>query len=257
MPNKPSGDQIIVALLAAAGLGMATQLDINVAEGHTTSTGHLTYIHRNNDRWYNYDFTQQNHSSQSVDWAVNLIFQNGGEVDKVKDDLYWGPVGCDNPLLGYVCLPGDTPCGSQMNMMLNDNDGPGEHWDADRGTKNPNHGCCDIPGHELEFVHARIYAPTNDDQFDTLGKGYYVIATSHKDFECINAIEHDTGGSAQSEEAEEELATRAENVLPGNNNVIQDLVPLDNAEGWPIPRPDGSDEWHNDGKASLINCAQC
>jgi hypothetical protein len=131
---------------------------------HAATTGNLTKLYFSSDWFWNYDFTSQSVSSSGVDWDVQLLFWNNARINSVKN----------NPALSDYYAYG----GAKYARM---NDGAGAVWDQDDGPKTAWAGCVN------DTRHFRIYADGpgvgGDDRLYSTGVGYWVFATTHKDFD--------------------------------------------------------------------------
>lgn len=191
------------------------------------------------DKFSNYDFLDETYSRTNVDWAVDLIFAHGGDINRVKNQL-------DDPFSESrtrVDPPGAEPVDigpSPKYMFLRDHPGIDSwEWDSDAGRKT--HLC--QTEDEPNVFHYRIYAPRDTDHFFNQKWGNYSVATAHIDHnECT------TGWFGKSETAERMVAYHSTRVFE-NGRVFPDKVWLRNPElsskvvHW----------WLNDGKATFIN----
>ena len=160
-------------ILAAAAVGLALPITagVSVAQGWTAHD-YQRLVVDGSDRFGNFDLTNRtspaNHSNPSnADWAVDYIFWNNAEIDKVKDVL--------------------TGFNSDAGLMnAEQQDGSYVAWDEDRGKKNP-HGSCG-GGDGPSDYHMRFYADPTDDRMYSPSWGYWIFASSHKDLNegCYN-----------------------------------------------------------------------
>lgn len=206
---------IVVGLLAGVVLGDRVN---SLAEAATASNLKLLGIVE--DRFWNYDFDSQTVSSTKVDWAMSMLFWNNAEVDKVKD-IYRS----DYPFGG----------GAKYAYL---NDGSGYVWDSDGGKK-------DIycPSYQAEARHMRLYADS-DDHLYNVSWGYYVLGSTHKDWqECWPFPSH----FGWSEETEGMFVNYALNRgYSGSHD-------WGNFYNYEAPRWEGNHYWDNNGFASQIN----
>lgn len=195
-------------------------LSIQQPQARAASTGNLRLMTLNEDTMYNYDFDANRVSSSGVDWPITMMFTGNAEVDKVKQRL-----------VTYLRWYGDSPTGK--NMLVND--GAGTSWDSDGGVKDIS---CPLSGQSSR--HLRLYAPSNTDRFYNVRFGYYVIGSTHRDFNECPPIGTRFDGS----EAVESFIT---NGLPytkyPNARNFYNYEPL---------RAEGNHTWQNSGFASEV-----
>lgn len=129
------------------------------------SLNQRNYLGNFGDAFWNYDYTGYGGNREgNVDWAVQFMFKNKAEIDKVKQNLN----------RSYFTSAG----GLKMAEM---DEGIGWFEDEDRGRKR-NPGC---PGYN---IHYRVYAEPGYDQsnpnVDTMYNpywGFWIMATTHYD----------------------------------------------------------------------------
>jgi hypothetical protein len=228
-------------LAAAAGLsvGLQTQaLPGGAATPQDLSNPRAIFI--GDDWYYNYDFGSAAYNRNNADWAINMLFINQAEVDRVKD-MYWGTTYDNSRMYNYVS---DGNNGGPYSGKT------GSGWDQDAGTKDPDYINCLDP--DMDFKHMRLYADSpsaGDDHLYNTSYGFYVIGSTHWD---INECQKYLGGytvSGWSENAEGVMAERARQ--NGASSVYEDEIWLQNYES---PRYDSGDQhfWDNDGWATLV-----
>jgi hypothetical protein len=203
------------ALVLALVIGPA----FNRADG--ASTSNLKQIRIKNDAFLNYDFTEENHSKNKVDWPITVVFWNG--VDNVDD-------------IKLLFRDRFHATGSPMNSYLNN--GAGWKWDSDKGRKE---NLCSLG----DSAHYRIYAPGGEDRFYNTAWGYYAIASTHFDHNECTGVNEWFGLSTK---AEARLADEAENIL-GKRDVRRNSLAFGNAEP---ERVEGDHHWRNEGQATTI-----
>ncbi len=129
-------------------------------------------------QFLNYDFTEENHSRQKVDWGVDLIFSNHSTVNTDKAILH-----------RYL------PHGSKAKQHAYMDDGTGWEWDQDGGVKQ----------HTLEpfgnAVHIRIYGPPKsrerEEHLFARTWGFYNFGTAHIDHEEGNFLGNEWSGYSE------------------------------------------------------------
>lgn len=195
-----------------SGLLMVPNL---VMAGHSASS--LTLLTIREDTFWNYDFVNPGVvASDNVDWPVTMLFWNNADTIYVKAN-YW-PIG-----------------GAFMYLLLND--GQGDYWSSDRGTKS--NLCLDVG----DVYHMRVYA-NQDFRSYNLDWSFYILGTTH-----IDHNECGTGKwSGESELAEDEFARLAKQKW-GVNAVAEDWASFFNFEQW---RQRGSHIVHNNGFATAV-----
>ena len=206
-----------------AGLALATVL-VASASAHRASYGNLRTIYKGDDRFRNYDFLCGNDSKcvayNNVDWAIDFLFTNNAEIDKVKRGI------------GYCCV------GSPMYGRLHGGPETGTFvFDSDRGVKD---SWCPIG----DGYHLRLYADADDRLYNT-SWGYWVFGSAHIDHaECGG----DATWSGMNEAAENIFSGRAANAW-GSYRVFKNHYWLANSE--PL-RFDRGDYWWNNGYATRV-----
>jgi hypothetical protein len=215
--------RIVIAFVAltavSAVVGVARQAG-------AATTSHLTLMSLREDRWRNYDFTEQTVSSARVDWAVSLVFYNNATINRVKSHL-------GNEY---------DQTGSRQNGRLSDNVNNGYVWDQDGGRKTTL--CPGGPGQPDEARHYRIYAD-GDDRMYNLDWGYWVFGSDHYD------IEECPGGApawfGYSETAEGWITWRWRQ---NGRAAFDDWSWFFNPEPY---RVEGDHIWENNGYASALH----
>lgn len=207
------------------GLALATAL-AGSANAHRASYGNLRTIAKGDDQFRNYDFKCGDEQlkcvrADNVDWAIDFLFTNNAEVDKVKGGI------------AYCCF-GDPMYGRLYG-------GPETSWkfvfDGDRGSKD---SWCPIG----DGYHMRLYADGDDRLYNT-SWGYWIFGSAHIDHaECGG----DAPWSGMNETAENIFSGRAASAW-GSYRVFKNNYWLANAE--PL-RFDGGDYWWNSGYATRV-----
>lgn len=240
--NSPTARTIRILAATLGTLILLTVWTSDAAFGW--STRHLSAVKIRGDVFFNYDFDPKDKNAPSasgdqVDWAVDFIFWNNAEVDKVKNGLR---------------AAGDLDqIGGAMYESVSDG-GP-DYWDTDKGIKDTK--CPGLPTQPSIARHMRIYADPSeqggDNRLYNIDWGYYVIATSHFDYrECsTNGIRW----SGRSERAENRIANTARAAW-GSSRVAEDDLPLGNPEPWRVqgnPMRKLAHIWANDGNATVVD----
>lgn len=220
--TKKSGVKLrgcLAVAIWALALALAVGPAFNRADG--ASTEKLRQIHIKNDAFLNFDFTEENHAKNKVDWPITVVFWNGAtSIDKVK---------------GILGKRFDKE-GSRLRAYLNN--GAGWQWDGDRGRKEDQ---CSIG----DSAHYRIYAPSGQDYFFNSAWGFYAIASTHLDHNECAVVDKWSGLSTK---AERFVASEAENIL-GKKDVHRNVLPFGNAE---LEHVEGDHHWKNEGDATTI-----
>lgn len=193
---------------------------------HAATTSNLTLLSLREDRWRNYDFTEQTVSSARVDWAVSLMFYNNATINRVKSHL-----GNEYDQVG-----------SSQNGRLSDNVNSGYVWDTDGGRKTTL--CPGGPGQPNEARHYRVYAD-GDDRMYNLDWGYWVFGSDHYDIdECPGG---DPAWFGYSENAEGWITWRWRQ---NGRAAFDDWSWFYNPEPY---RVEGDHIWENNGYASALH----
>ncbi len=214
---------LFIAVLVVLAVPMNTQL---VLADHEATN--VSYISIDGDRFYNWDFQDdQEVSASNVDWPVTMVFWNDAEIDLVKGMYYGTPI-----------------FASWMHARLMDN---GTWvWDRDRGTKSID---CPVLA---TADHLRLYADSNDQMYN-ISWGYYVLGTTHQDYnECNFWGAHWSG---KSESAEENLADFVQSRYSGCGVwVDHDWADFANAESYEyVSSSTGPDHIKdNNGRATAV-----
>ena len=204
------------------GTTIAALLALSLTPVLANTATHFKLKHVDEDSFYNYDFCNENAAYNNVDWAVDMIFWDNADVDKVKN-IYWG------------CA------GAAVWKHFKLDDGGSWEWDKDRGTKH-------LDGH---YLHMRVYAPHPGgyephpelDRFYNDTWGYYVLGTCHWDeFPEIPGV----SWHGYSESAEGEFCEIAEDA---GYTVDEDAYDMENYEA---SRWEGTSFWNNGGHASKV-----
>jgi hypothetical protein len=214
-------------ILVALAVLLAVSAVAGVARyAHAASTSNLALLSLREDRWRNYDFTEQTVSANRVDWAISLVFYNNATINRVKNFL-------DNEY---------DQTGSRMNGRLSDNVNNGYVWDQDGGRKTT--ACPGGPGQPREARHYRIYAD-GDDRMYNLDWGYWVFGSNHYDIdECPGGAPAVFG---YSETAEGWITWRWRQ---NGHTAYDDWSSYSNREPY---RVEGNHVWENDGYASALH----
>jgi len=110
--------------------------------------------------WYNYDFNSQSATYDNVDWPMSLIF--------------WGDDYQINVSTAKLCLWNYSNASTMYAKYYDSGEGIYE-WDSDEGRKSN-------MLLDLNDWHARLYADIDTGQCTNPSWGYYVIASSHRDY---------------------------------------------------------------------------
>lgn len=211
---------VVVAILGVTAAVLAS------SPVQAATAASLHEISNQEDRFYNYDFNSGVASASNVDWAISLVFYNNAEIDKVKLAL--------DPYLPY------TQNGTKIGGVSDD--GSAYQFDGDQGRK-----VTPCPPAGEWFPHYRVYAD-GDDQLYNTSYGYYVIGSTHGDYNdgCAGAQ------AGYSEWAEDWIAYWSHQVWP--DRVHQDYGFLHNAEAFRVETSDNRPHvWDNDGYATYVN----
>jgi hypothetical protein len=209
---------LVGALLLIAG-GLVNQA--RPAEAATTKT--LQYLSIGGDRFFNYDFLSKSSAATNVDWPVTVIFRNNATVDKAKSSMEaWS---------NYF----DST--SYQMMYIVENDGSGAYWDQDGGKKTP---ACPTYGHSSP--HYRVYGIGSYERMYSTTFGYYVPATTHRDYNECPAYQKKHADT----EAVEDLLLRE---AGDNTTVYNDMYNFHNYEPY---RVEGNHTWYSNGYASTV-----
>lgn len=193
----------------------------------TAGASNLTIVGLDNDEFWNYDFYGQTVDAGNVDWAIDLVFYNNANINKVKNALnpWYSQTG--GPKYEYMR---DGPIGTFQ-------------WDQDSGRKITG---CPPTGW---FEHYRVYADPSDDSMYNVYYGYYVIGTTHFDYNdgCSGAL------AGYSETAEGWVAQHSGEAW-GTNRVFYSCCTLYNAEAFRTETAGGIPHiWENDGYATYVS----
>lgn len=184
-----------------------------------SSTTSFYSIFSGGDQIGNYDHTgygaSHENNRSSVDWTLTMYFTVNAEIDKVKNNLL---------------KPKYSNTGGPMYERLTD--GSGWVWDQDSGLKNPN-GC-----HVID-THMRLYADA-DDQLYNVTDGFYVVASTHKDY-------YEASGCGTYYGRSEDASNEFLSYFTGKGySCMANAVNVHNAE--PVRYDDGGLHiWQNDG----------
>jgi hypothetical protein len=213
----------LAATLSAGSASAATGQNFHLLDaGNLGSGAKVTF--------YNYDFQHPTQArANNVDWPVTLIFDNNASISAVKNGM--------RPMFPYDYSPIVSPAYFRANRG-----GTGRFWTSSKGQKS--HHC----SAGTEATHFRIYAdPNQGGRMYSLGLGYFVVGTSHRDInECAGA----TQSSAGYPDAASHTVTADARLLNPDWVVTDDVYDTKNAEDF---RQEGSHIYENDGLASLIN----
>lgn len=160
---------VYLALAVVVGLLTGKALGDNTNEAGAATAINLVKLYIREDSFYNYDFNEGGQDWNNVDWTMNMLFWNNAEVNKIKDILYpefpnWG--------------------GAKYQAL---DDGAGEWGDSDSGVKS--RPAC--PFYGASAYHMRIYADQSTDRMYNVDWGYYVIGSTHEDYqECTHDPQH-------------------------------------------------------------------
>ncbi|NIQ82617.1 MAG: hypothetical protein GTN93_31975 [Anaerolineae bacterium] len=209
---------VVAAIAAGVFVGVVMGNEMH-SSADAATTSHLTLLSVREDRFWNYDFNSKTVSSTNVDWPLGVLYWNNAEVDKVKG-IYgsWFPYG-----------------GGAKYLRLKD--GTSYVWDQDGGRKN--NPC---PIWQQSARHIRIYADS-DDRLYNVSWGYYVLASSHKDWqECWAGSQF-----GWSEESEGIFVAFAQ------SRGYAAAHDWGNFFNYEAPRWEGNHYWDNNGYASAVN----
>ncbi len=210
---------ILIGVLAAMMM-----FGVHAGQAATASNMHILYVDNDAFRNYDLDNTQTYDYKYHVDFAVDFLFYNNAEVDKVKSKLdgfyHWGP-------------PYASPKYARMNNSF------GWFFDTDSGRKSKQYTCYSTD------THYRVYADASHaDRNWSPSWGFYVLGTAHHDH-------NENCGSTwygKSEDAEREIAAASRDTFcPGC--VFYDWSSFYNYESYRLV---GEHFWWNDGYATAV-----
>lgn len=153
MKNNKMCKTVGVALLVVL---LLTSVFASIA--NTWSTQNLLWGYGDYYWFRNYDFTSENDSSTNVDWPVSMVF--------------WGPDA--NVNMAKFVLGWPYTNGSHMKFHYYDVLNGYDDFDEDGGVK--------TDPTDMNGWHARIYGKPGWDYFYDDSVGFYVLATTHKDW---------------------------------------------------------------------------
>ena len=158
-----------LALSGASFLSAPTSVGANQAPDGSYARKYLGQ----GDYVWNWDYTDDEESSDHVDWGMRFLFYNNADVDLVKDRL--DGEGGDPSIPGML----RSRVGARQYAYMDDHQTQNQfEWDRDSGFKNVNN--C-----RWNLAHMRVYATGDNDRNYNQTYGYYVVATIHKDFEGL------------------------------------------------------------------------
>ncbi len=196
----------------------------NVAYAATATPSSYGIFVTGDDKVYNYDFLSTTASSSNVDWPVGMVFCQNANIDKVKNNIYWGL----------------APFATAMKSRMSDNNGATYIWDTDQGTKVGYWYSSSLATYT--YLHLRLYAPNPPDYLtSTVGLGKWVAGTAHYDQWPSESW------SGYSENAEGDLAAYA---IGKGYTVFSDNMNWFNPESYRIQG--GNHMWLNDGWATRV-----
>jgi hypothetical protein len=211
-------------ILATLSITVLLLIFVLPSVAYAWTAANLNLRHVGDYFWYNYDFESESASSTNVDWPMSVIFfadNDDVDVDSAKS-LLW------------------SHSGSAMHAKYYNVEGGFYDWDDDEGAKSAIS--------DLNAWHARIYADTDTGQCTHDGWGYYVIASTHRDY--LFALEY-----GYTNDANDHVCDKAADTL-GNDAITDDFYNMYNYEeyreelGWG-PLPDHI--WDFDGWAEGID----
>lgn len=159
-PKRTTISWLLVAAFAAV-LGYQATASAHAGGPHG-------WIYIGGDKVYNYDHRSQSATDTNIDWPIHIIFHNNATVNKVKGTD--GSHDLDNDIFKAL--------GGSKYLRLSDAWPTTFVWDSDKGRKKFN---C-VSNSNAWTEHFRVYADS-DDRFWTSAYGYYVVATTHWDFD--------------------------------------------------------------------------
>lgn len=210
-----------IGALAAAALIVALGFS---SSAYAASTSNLAIVIAGDDRVYNYDFlSNTSATSTNVDWPVDMVFCNNANIDKIKNNIYWGIAVLANP----------------MYSKMSDNSGATYVWDTDQGTKLGFFYSAWLGSYVN--LHMRLYAPNPPDYLtNNAGLGKWIVGTAHYDQWPSESW------SGYSEYAEADLSAIA---LGKGYPVLSENMNWFNAESF---RQEGSHYWLNSGDRKSV-----
>lgn len=213
------------------------------AEAWTTQNFSWVFAPNSLDRFMNYDGGNPGYST-NVDWPVRYLWKGNAEIDKVKDRI--DGCGGDPTLFDQRCSSGGP---ISLHMVVT---GPGDFYDSDNGKKAGNSCSWD--------QHMRLYADPGQDRNYNQTWGFYIVSTSHRDYEwlgtswfCSNTYTSTEGNTTYPDESEYYWNTR---IIYINTFVSDDYGILTNSQYLANPETyrwaDGSHLVESNGYGSII-----
>jgi hypothetical protein len=192
-----------------------------------TAADGITIMMFNNGRWWNYDFDSESARSNNVDWPVSILFIGNATIDKAKSKM--------DSWTTY-----DSSSGEKKHLRLSNNVDSAWGWDEDGGKKTI---ACPGPGSQAR--HYRVYSTVNggEERLYNSTLGYYVVATTHSDWNECPPIGKKHGGTDATE-------MNMINQTTDNTSTQDHRWGLHNEEPW---RVEGNHQWSHDGWASTIS----
>lgn len=163
----------LLGLSASAILAVALMGTPDAAADHDTTNNNNWLYGWPQAAWAQFD-SNGSSMTANVDWPAKLVFINNASINGVKNPLC--DIGPTGNTTGPYCGIG---LGKSMQMWTS---AGWPAWDSDWGIKK---GTSAIPppicnGQWVE--HMRLYAPSNTDQFFNPAIGFFVVATTHLDY---------------------------------------------------------------------------
>lgn len=177
-------------LLPPLAIGTGAALPALVRADFTPNPTHIERP-QPGDAWWNYDYNAEDLGSD-VDWPINMVWAVKGEVNDVKNWLKdyncsdrpegWTEDVCTGWHSHPVCDPPIEDANYKYVYLTENGNTPTSQWDRDCGVKS---GCQWFSEDTMGEMHTRLYAPTgspNYDQFVSDEWGYYILGTTHYDY---------------------------------------------------------------------------
>lgn len=223
-PERPISRTLGVAAAGLIAAGVAASLGDTPA-GAATASNYI-WVNWGDDYLRNYDNLSTSAASNNVDWPVTIAFTNNATVDKAKSSMESWSENFD-----------DMSTTPMYMQMTDDGTSGGIRWDQDRGKKVP---MCPATG--LSSPHYRVYGIGDSERLYNSTVGYWVPATTHRDYnECppINTHYDDT------EAVEQLIADDAAD----NTTVERNRWFFFNAEPY---RAEGNHVWDSNGYVTTV-----
>ncbi len=221
----------VIAIVCLAG---ATWFTSHQQAAQSFTGSHLVLLTKDGDRFRNYDYYHPTNADENgdLDWPMTVVFYEWAEVDRVKG--YLNPPYSNGGMTIYGRVQDVSPRAIPNATT--------PYWDSDKGKKT------DLGEYQGSFQeHYRLYAPNSADAMYNDSWGYYVLATTHRDY-----LENtEDGYSGLSEQAAGILGIYWNQAFPGHDYTQADVYDSQNYEDYHWdPASNYTHLWDNDGRMS-------